>query len=176
MPAGQTYSTTPIRTTYDGQVIENLDLWVSDGDAIRVENDNVIIRNVTIHHADGNGIVVEDASGVSVQNSLIVNSDPPTGNGGETDPETTGIRVVNAPNFTASHVTLQDSGTGIYLASRRARSCPTSRATTSTVRSPADSSSSSSSRPTAACRTFPSPTIRVTRMSRTTSRSSTART
>ncbi|KAB7783201.1 calcium-binding protein [Methylorubrum populi] len=115
MPAGQTYSTTPIRTTYDGQVIENLDLWVSDGDAIRVENDNVIIRNVTIHHADGNGIVVEDASGVSVQNSLIVNSDPPTGNGGETDPETTGIRVVNAPNFTASHVTLQDSGTGIYL-------------------------------------------------------------
>ncbi|MFG7486013.1 right-handed parallel beta-helix repeat-containing protein [Methylorubrum rhodesianum] len=115
MPAGQTYSTTPIRTTYDGQVIENLDLWVSDGDAIRVENNNVIIRNVTIHHADGNGIVVEDASGVTVQNSLIVNSDPPAGNGGETDPETTGIRVVNAPNFTASHVTLQDSGTGIYL-------------------------------------------------------------
>ncbi|EHP91262.1 calcium-binding protein [Methylorubrum extorquens] len=115
MPAGQTYSTTPIRTTYDGQVIENLDLWVSDGDAIRVDHDNVVIRNVTIHHADGNGIVVEDVSGVTVQNSLIVNSDPPTGNGGETDAETTGIRVVNASGFTASHVTLQDSGTGIYL-------------------------------------------------------------
>ena len=115
MPAGQTYSTTPIRTTYDGQVIENLDLWVSDGDAIRVDHKNVVIRNVTIHHADGNGIVVEDVSGVTVQNALIVNSDPPTGNGGETDPETTGIRVVNAANFTASHVTLQDSGTGIYL-------------------------------------------------------------
>ncbi|MDF9791793.1 hypothetical protein M2440_002494 [Methylorubrum extorquens] len=39
----------------------------------------------------------------------------PPGNGGETDAETTGIRVVNASGFTASHVTLQDSGTGIYL-------------------------------------------------------------
>ena len=115
MPAGQTYSTTPIRTTYDGQVIENLDLWVTDGDAIRVDHKNVVIRNVTIHHADGNGIVVEDVSGVTVQDSLIVNLDPPIGNGGETEAETTGIRVVNAANFTASHVTLQDSGTGIYL-------------------------------------------------------------
>ncbi len=115
MPAGQTYSTTPIRTTYDGQVIENLDLWVSDGDAIRVDHKNVVIRNVTIHHADGNGIVVEDVSGVTVENSLIVNSDPPEGNRGETEAEVTGIRVVNASGFTASHVTLRDSGTGIYL-------------------------------------------------------------
>ncbi|MBD8906864.1 calcium-binding protein [Methylorubrum zatmanii] len=115
MPAGLTYSTTPIRTTHDGQVIENLDLWVSDGDAIVVDHNNVVIRNVTIHHADGNGIVVDDASGVTVENSLIVNSDPPSGNQGETEVETTGIRVLNSPNFTASHVTLQDSGTGIYL-------------------------------------------------------------
>ncbi|MBB5761661.1 Ca2+-binding RTX toxin-like protein [Methylorubrum rhodesianum] len=114
MPAGLIASTTPIRTTHDGQIIENLDLWVSDGDAIRVEHDNVVIRNVTIHHADGHGIVVEDSSGVSVQNSLIVNSDPPDGNQGLTG-EATGIRVVNSPDFTASHVTLQDSGTGIYL-------------------------------------------------------------
>ena len=114
MPAGLITSTTPIRTTHDGQIIENLDLWVSDGDAIRVEHDNVVIRNVTIHHADGHGIVVEDSSGVSVQNSLIVNSDPPDGNQGLTG-EATGIRVVNSPDFTASHVTLQDSGTGIYL-------------------------------------------------------------
>ena len=114
MPTGLTTSTTPIRTTHDGQVIENLDLWVSDGNAIRVEHDNVVIRNVTIHHADGNGIVVEDSSGVTVENSLIVHSDPPNGNQGLAG-EATGIRVVNAPDFTASHVTLQDSGTGIYL-------------------------------------------------------------
>ena len=114
MPTGLTTSSTPIRTTHDGQVIENLDLWVFDGDAIRVEHDNVVIRNVTIHHADGNGIVVEDSSGVTVENSLIVNSDPPDGNQGLAG-EATGIRVVNAPDFTASHVTLQDSGTGIYL-------------------------------------------------------------
>ena len=114
MPAGLITSTTPIRTTHAGQIIENLDLWVSDGDAIRVEHDNVVIRNVTIHHADGNGIVVEDSSGVTVQNALIVNSDPPGGNQGLAG-EATGIRVVNAPDFTASHVTLQDSGTGIYL-------------------------------------------------------------
>ncbi|WP_238258026.1 right-handed parallel beta-helix repeat-containing protein, partial [Methylorubrum podarium] len=114
MPAGLITSTTPIRTTHAGQIIENLDLWVSDGDAIRVEHDNVVIRNVTIHHADGNGIVVEDSSGVTVENSLIVNSDPPGGNQGLAG-EATGIRVVNAPDFTASHVTLQDSGTGIYL-------------------------------------------------------------
>ncbi len=114
MPAGLTTSTTPIRTTHDGQVIENLDLWVSDGDAIRVDHDNVVIRNVTIHHADGHGIVVEDVSGVTVENSLIVNSDPPDGNAGDGG-ESTGIRVVNSPDFTASHVTLRDSGTGIYL-------------------------------------------------------------
>ena len=114
MPAGLTTRTTPIRTTHDGQIIENLDLWVSDGDAIRVEHDDVVIRNVTIHHADGHGIVVEDASGVSVENSLIVNSDPPDGNQGLSG-EATGIRVVNSPDFTASHVTLRDSGTGIYL-------------------------------------------------------------
>ena len=115
MATGLTYSTTPIHTTHDGQVIENLDLWVSDGNAIVVDHNNVVIRNVTIHHADGNGIVVDDASGVTVENSLIVNSDPPSGNQGETEVETTGIRVLNSPNFTASHVTLQDSGTGIYL-------------------------------------------------------------
>ena len=114
MPAGLTTSTTPIRTTHDGQIIENLDLWVSDGDAIRVEHDNVVIRNVTIHHADGHGIVVEDSSGVSVENSLIVYSDPPDGNQGLSG-EATGIRVVNSPDFTAAHVTLRDSGTGIYL-------------------------------------------------------------
>ncbi|MBO0236715.1 right-handed parallel beta-helix repeat-containing protein, partial [Vibrio parahaemolyticus] len=88
--------------------------WVSDGDAIRVEHDNVVIRNVTIHHADRHGIVVGGSGGVSAQDSLIVNSDPPDGNQGLTG-EATGIRVVNSPDFTASHVTLQDSGTGIYL-------------------------------------------------------------
>ncbi|QIJ76722.1 hemolysin [Methylobacterium sp. NI91] len=114
MPAGLTTSTTPIRTTQNGQIIENLDLWVSNGDAIRVEHDDVVIRNVTIHHADGHGIVVEDSSGVSVENSLIVNSDPPDGNQGLSG-EATGIHVVNSSDFTASHVTLRDSGTGIYL-------------------------------------------------------------
>ncbi|MFX6884146.1 hypothetical protein ABTH28_18110, partial [Acinetobacter baumannii] len=89
--------------------------------------------------------------------------DPPAGNGGETDPETTGIRVVNAPNFTASHVTLQDSGTGIYLGQSPGAKLSYIEGHDFHGPFPAASSSSSSSRRTAACRTSPSPTIRATR-------------
>ena len=50
---------TPIHTTSDGQIIENLELHVASGDAISVTNDNVIIRNCVIYHESGDGINVE---------------------------------------------------------------------------------------------------------------------
>ena len=115
-PAGLTYSTTAIETTKDGQIIENLDLWVSSGNAITVTNDNVIIRNCIIHHVSGNGVLVDGASNVTVEDSLIVNASPPSGIAGESEAtDINNIWVTESPGFKADHVTLRDGATGIYL-------------------------------------------------------------
>ncbi|WP_375410597.1 right-handed parallel beta-helix repeat-containing protein [uncultured Methylobacterium sp.] len=115
-PSGLTYSTKAITTTYDGQIIENLDLWVASGDAITVQNAGVIIRNVTIHHATGNGVTVENASNVTISDSLIVNSNSPAGQAGENENyETTAIRATDSANLKVDHVTMRDSETGVYL-------------------------------------------------------------
>ena len=55
-PVSLTHTTTAIHSSYDGQVIENLDIYVNNGDALTITNDNVTLRNVRIHHAEGNGV------------------------------------------------------------------------------------------------------------------------
>ena len=110
-----TRSAKAIQSSYDGQVIEDLDLYVDSGDAIAVRHDNVIIRNVRIHHTEGSGIVVSSASNVTIENCEIINSSPPTGNGPETSTEIGNITAYASPNLTVDHVTLRDGSSGIYL-------------------------------------------------------------
>ncbi len=113
--SGLTYTTSPITTTSNGQVIENLEIWVANGDAITVNHDNVTIRNVIIHNATGNGIAAEGVSNLTVSDSLIVNSAQPTGNGGG-DPVNgaPGIFAVEVNGLKVDHVTFQGSEVGIY--------------------------------------------------------------
>ena len=110
-----TLSTTPIRTSHDGQVIENLELHVASGDAITVTNDNVIIRNCVIYHQSGDGISLFGASNVTIENCEIINSSPPTGNRPETSADIININAYNSPNLTVDHVTLRDGSSGMYL-------------------------------------------------------------
>ena len=106
---------TPIHTISDGQIIENLDIYVTSGDAITVTNDNVIIRNCRIHHQEGDGISLSGASNVTIQNCEIINASPPTGNGPETSAGILNILAYASPNLTVDHVTLRDGSSGMYL-------------------------------------------------------------
>ncbi len=113
-PAGLTYTDSPIVTRYDGQIIENIDIWVDEGTAISVNHDDVTIRNVIIHHEDGDGIDAEDVSDLTISDSRIINSDPPSGQQGE-DQDTAGISAVEVTRLHVDHVTFEDSEIGIYV-------------------------------------------------------------
>lgn len=114
-PVNLTYSTTPIHSSYDGQIIENLDLYVANGDAVTITNDNVILRNVRIHHAEGDGVSVLGASNVTIENAEIINSSPPSGIDPETSENILNINAEGSPNLTVHNVTLRDGSSGIYL-------------------------------------------------------------
>jgi hypothetical protein len=108
-------STKAIQSSYDGQVIEKLDLYVDSGDAITVTHDNVLIRNVRIHHRDESGVMVSSAKNVTIENCEIINSSPPTGNGPETSAGIINISAYDSANLTVNHVTLRDGSSGMYL-------------------------------------------------------------
>jgi hypothetical protein len=106
--------TGPVKSSYAGQVIENLDVWADSGHGITVTHDNVIIRNVRIHHKTGDGINVSNAKGVQITKAEIRNMDPPTGTNGESDTSINNIDLLNAHDTKISYVSLHDGATGIY--------------------------------------------------------------
>ena len=114
-PVSLTHTTTAIHSSYDGQVIENLDIYVNQGDAVTITNDNVTLRNVRIHHAEGDGVQVSGANNVTIENVEIINSSPPSGIQPETSENINNIYVVNSPNLTVHNATLRDGSSGIYL-------------------------------------------------------------
>jgi Ca2+-binding RTX toxin-like protein len=103
-----------IRTSYDGQVIENLDIY-SSGTAIQVLNKNVIIRNVRVHHADGDGIYANGAHNLTIEGVEVINTDPPIGQSPEESDTFNNIEIVNSADVTIHNVTVRDGSTGIYL-------------------------------------------------------------
>jgi Ca2+-binding RTX toxin-like protein len=102
-----------MRTTHDGQVIENLDIY-SGGTGIEVMHKNVIIRNVRVHHADGDGIRATDANNLLIEKVEVVNTDPPAGQQGE-EAEYNNIELVRSADVTIRNVTVREGSTGIYL-------------------------------------------------------------
>ena len=103
-----------IRTTHDGQVIENLDIY-SNGTAIEVTHDNVIIRNVRVHHADGDGIWANGANNLLIENVEVINTDPPTGQNPEENESFNNIELYNSPDATIHNVTVREGSSGINL-------------------------------------------------------------
>ncbi|RWM77756.1 MAG: hypothetical protein EOR81_17040 [Mesorhizobium sp.] len=112
---GLTHTTTPIQSEYDGQVIENLDIYVTNGDAVTITHDNVILRNCRIHHVEGDGVTVSGATGVTIENTEVINADPPAGIDAETSPNINNINAENAANLTVQNTTVREGSTGIYL-------------------------------------------------------------
>ncbi|WP_287062373.1 right-handed parallel beta-helix repeat-containing protein [Mesorhizobium sp.] len=96
-------------------MIENLDIYVTNGDAVTITHDNVILRNVRIHHAEGDGVSVSGATGVTIENTEVINADPPAGIDAETSPDIINIRAENAANLTVQNTTVREGSTGIYL-------------------------------------------------------------
>jgi hypothetical protein len=114
-PVNLTHSTTAIHSSHDGQIIENLDLYVDHGDAITITNDNVILRNCRIHYADGNGVQVSGANHVTIENCEIIDTAPPSGEQQGTNVDSNDINVENSPNLTVHDVTVRDGSSGMYL-------------------------------------------------------------
>ena len=114
-PVNLTHSTTAIHSSHDGQVIENLDLYVDHGDAITITNDNVILRNCRIHYADGNGVQVSGANHVTIENCEIIDTAPPSGDQQGTNVDSNDINVESSPNLTVHNVTVRDGSSGMYL-------------------------------------------------------------
>jgi hypothetical protein len=110
-----TKTTSPIKTSYAGQVIQGLDVWVEDGNAIQINHDNVIVRNVRVHHKTGDGINVTNAKGVRIERVEVINMDPPNGFDGESDTSIINIEGFKAPNLTITNSTVRDGASGIYI-------------------------------------------------------------
>jgi hypothetical protein len=110
-----TKTTTAIKSTHDGQVIENIDIYVDRGDAITITHDNVILRNVRIHHAEGKGVYLSGASNVTIENVEVINSSPPSGRNAESNENIINIHAENSPDLTVKHVTVKEGSTGLYL-------------------------------------------------------------
>jgi pectate lyase len=110
-----TKTTSPIKTSYAGQVIEGLDVWAESGNAIEINHDNVIVRNVRVHHRTGDGINVTDAKGVKIDHVEVINMDPPRGFNGESDTSIINIEGFNASNLTITNTTVRDGASGIYI-------------------------------------------------------------
>ena len=110
-----TKTTSPIKTSHAGQVIENLDVWVENGNAIQISHDGVIVRNVRVHHKTGDGINVTDAKGVRIEHVEVINMDPPKGFNGESDDSIINIESFNAPNLTVMNTTVRDGASGLYI-------------------------------------------------------------
>jgi hypothetical protein len=104
-----------IHTSFDGQVIKDMDIWVTgNADGIDVTNNNVVIENVHVHHMGGVGVNVSGASGVQLLNSEIDESAPPSGiNPGNEN--AINVNVENSTGFHADHVTARDGASGFYL-------------------------------------------------------------
>jgi Right handed beta helix region len=110
-----TQANSQLKTTRSGQVIENLDLHVDTGNAIHVSHDNVTIRNVRVRHKEGIGIFVSGAKNVIIENSEIINADPPKGIEPETSETINNIETLDAPSLMVRNVTLRDGSSGIYM-------------------------------------------------------------
>jgi hypothetical protein len=108
-------STEAIVSSYDGQLIADLDLQVDSGDAITVMHDNVVIRNIRVRHREGSGITVRGAKNVTIEDCEIINASPPAGNRPETSDGIINIYTYAAPNLSVDRVTLRDGSSGIYL-------------------------------------------------------------
>ncbi|MER8438909.1 right-handed parallel beta-helix repeat-containing protein [Mesorhizobium sp. M1312] len=96
-------------------MIENLDIYVTNGDAVTITHDNVILRNCRIHHVEGDGVMVSGANGVTIENTEVINADPPAGIDPETSPNINNINAENASNLTVHNTTVREGSTGIYL-------------------------------------------------------------
>jgi len=108
-------TTTAVKSSYAGQVIENMDIWVDNGNAVSITHDNVVLKNCRIHFKTGDGVNVTNAKGVQILNCEIVNSDPPVGQAGETSSSYNCIEGFNAGGLRVDNVTMRDGASGIYV-------------------------------------------------------------
>jgi Ca2+-binding RTX toxin-like protein len=110
----------PIDTDHDGQVIQNLDIYVDSGPAVVLDNNNVVLKNVRIHYneahtsGDAMGVLAKNASGITIQNVEVINDGAPA-SGPETNPDHYNIMAQNATNLHITDATLRDGSTGVYL-------------------------------------------------------------
>ncbi|MFE1601563.1 right-handed parallel beta-helix repeat-containing protein [Methylobacterium sp. ID0610] len=127
--AGAPTTTTPTTLTRhdgtvvakSGDVIKDLDIYVSDGEGITLDDaDNVTISNVRIHYngagtsGEGSGISALNADGLKIDHVEIFDAGAPA-SGAERSTEHNGIALYQSPGAQVSAVTIHDASTGIYL-------------------------------------------------------------
>lgn len=98
----------------DGQVIENLDIEVRDGDAVTILHDRVVLRNCRIRHAGGNGVFAGGCSGLRLENLEIEHIGAPTKGVGP-DENRNNINLYDCPKAIIHRVRAAKGASNIYV-------------------------------------------------------------
>jgi len=107
----------PITVTHDGQVIENLLITGTSGNAININGfKNVIIRNCQITANGGAGISASNADGLQIQNVDINNGVAATGVNENSSVYQNNIDISSSNGVTINNAKLTGGSSGIYAA------------------------------------------------------------
>jgi hypothetical protein len=105
----------PVKVTQNGQVVENLRIFSSNGAAIQIDGfSSVVIRNVEIHHDGGPGIAFSNASDILIDHVSVLHTGAPA-TGQNPDDGRVNIQGYASQRPTISNVRLTRGSSGVYL-------------------------------------------------------------
>jgi hypothetical protein len=108
-----------IDTDHAGQVIENVDVWVDEGQGVILDEPDTVLRNARIHYngdgsdPDAAGVLVT-ADGVTIENVEVINEGAPD-SGPESSADHYNIVASGASDLHVTNATLREGSTGIYV-------------------------------------------------------------
>ena len=104
----------PVRSTADGQVIENLDISTNATDGITVVHRGVTVRNCRIRHAGGHGLHAQGISGLRLHDLEIDHTGVPSSGVGPNE-DRNNINLEGCPGATIVRAKASRGSSNIYV-------------------------------------------------------------
>lgn len=104
----------PLASTSNGQIIENLRVESTSGDAISITHHGVVVRNVWVQHAGGLGIAIKGAADVTLENVHVRYASAPA-SGANASSSHNNIECNGSPGLRVQNAKLEQGSSGIYL-------------------------------------------------------------
>lgn len=104
----------PFASTSDGQIIENLRVESTSGDALSITHDGVVVRNVWVRHAGGLGIAIKGAANVKLEDVHVQYVGAPA-SGANASSSHNNIECNGSPGLRVQRAKLEQGSSGIYL-------------------------------------------------------------